>query len=424
MTSFILLQKCVNLIMYYLLLYIGRWSELDILSWLTGRRGWAWMFPNELYVTDVSMARRILDDNSTSYFSKAPVDAESPLSDSMLNDPQRRPDSRRTLQKCLSLPKINNNYVPMFQECTRHLINQWKSSNSTVDMTDACMRLALDIVGQTLLGGTFGACLHEENGNELTRCMLMITREKFTKNKFNGNKMDVYGKDEIKFIDDLVQDIWNNSEQTLDFDNTKLVLFAGSETTATTLALTLLTLAYRKDIQMMLREQLNNRSTTEIEQNESLTLFINEILRFWSIAPFINRRCTRDLLLQNKTGRTLFIPSNSDVNIFTWSIHRSATNYILADEFDITRRSLNKDCYLPFSRGSRMCPGKEFAIRELKVIVAVLLQCVEFEPVTVIPTSDTNKILAQQLFHIDWHHAVLHTQEHVYLKLRFLTSLD
>ncbi|CAF1284761.1 unnamed protein product [Rotaria sp. Silwood1] len=428
MTLSILFEKCINLVLYYLLLYVARWSELETLSWLTRRRGWAWMFPNKLIVVDVHIAHEILVRRSTSHFIKAPVDDESPLSASMLNNSQRRPDSRHALVQRLSPKQISNIYVPIMKECAQYLINRWKSmltlNNSVIDITDACTRLTLDIVGQTLLGGTFGACAHEEDGNQLTHSILMLTREKFTKKTNDDHNTCSNGKDEIKFIDDLVHRRWMNSEQALDFDNTKLVLFAGSETTATALALTLLTLAHHKDIQAMLRDQSIRQINSEIEEDTLFDLFIREILRFWTIAPFVTRRCTRDLVLQIESERTLFIPRESDVNIFTWSIHRSAIYYTRPDEFDLTRVSPNKYCYMPFSIGSRMCPGMEFAVTELKVIVSLLLQYFEFEPTLPLSTRDTDRFLAQQQFHIDWHHSVLHTQHHLYLKLRTLVGSD
>jgi cytochrome P450 len=424
MMLLVLFEKFMNLVLYYLLLYVACWSELDTLSWLARRRGWAWIFPNKLIVVDAHIAHEILVRHSTSHFSKAPVNNESPLSASMLNNSQRRPDSRHTLLQCLSPKQIINIYVPIMQECTQHLINQWKSTltlnNSVVDVTDACTRLTLDIVGQTLLGGTFGACVHEEDGNQLTHCILMLTREKFTKNNNGNHNSCSNGIDEIKFIDDLIHRRWIDSEQALDFDNTKLVLFAGSETTGTALALTLLTLAHRKDIQTMLRDQSMRQVNLEIEGNTLLDSFIREILRFWTIAPFITRRCTHDLDLQIGPQQTLLIPRESNVNIFTWSIHRSPVYYTRPDEFDLTRTSPNKRCYLPFSIGSRMCPGMEFAITELKVIVTLLLQYFEFEPSISLSTFDNDRVLAQQQFHIDWHHSVLHTQHHLYLKLRDL----
>ena len=374
------LEKCLNWILYKILFYILGWSELEILSWLSYQHGgWTWMFPNQLLVIDIDIAHDILVRHSTTHFHKAPVDQQSPLSSSMLNDSQRKPDSRHTLIQNLSPKHISNIYIPIMEQCTQQLINQWKTklNSSTIDITDACTRLTLDIIGQTLLGGTFNACQYEDIGNQLTHSILMLTREKFANRNDKENKFD----DELKFINDLVYQRWINSEQILDFDNTKLVLFAGSETTATALALTLFTLAHRNDIQILLRQHLQQT----------------------------------DLLLQSKSKSTLFIPSHTDVVIFTWAIHRSSNNFIQQNDFHSDRSITNKHSYLPFSKGSRMCPGMEFAIAELKTILSILLQHFQFQPTTTTTSSieDINKYLAQQHFHIDWHHSVLHTQHSI-----------
>lgn len=413
----IFLEKCLNWLLYKILFYILGWSELEILSWLSYQHGgWTWMFPNQLLVIDIDIAHDILVRHSTTHFHKAPVNQQSPLSSSMLNDAQRKPDSRHTLIQNLSPKHISNIYIPMMEQCTQQLIDQWKTklNSFTIDITDVCTRLTLDIIGQTLLGGTFDACQYEDIGNQLTHSILMLTREKFAHGNDKENKFD----DELKFINDLVYQRWINSEQLLDFDNTKLVLFAGSETTATALALTLFTLAHRNDIQILLRQQE--------QQSDLLDSFIQEILRFWSIAPFITRQCTNDLLLQSKSQSTLFIPSQTDVVIFTWAIHRSSNHFIQPNDFHSNRSITNKHTYLPFSKGSRMCPGMEFAITELKTILSLLLQHFHFQPTTITSSPSTssidhiNKYLAQQHFHIDWHHSVLHTQNHLFLTIQNL----
>ncbi|CAF3331702.1 unnamed protein product [Rotaria socialis] len=421
MSLWILFEQYLSLAFYYILIHIFHWSELETLSFLTSKRGWAWMYPNKLLISDADIAHEILVRHSSSHFQKASIHEDSPLSGSMLNDSDRKPHSRSLLVHSLSSKQIKENYIPIILDCTKTLVNYWKSKLASdsmiVDVTDDCARLALDIVGETLIGGTFGACSYDDNGNRLTQSMLHLTRETFTA-KNHEKQIDMNGRHQLDFIDNLIQHRWATSDRTLDFADTKLILFAGSETTATAMALTLLTLAYRNDIQIQLREQLYGLSTFEIIQNSLLDSFIHEILRFWAIAPFITRRSTRDLTCQNSSGRTLLIPNNTDIDILVWSIHRSPLYYIRVDELNITRTYSNKRSYLPFSTGSRMCPGMEFAITELKIIVALLLEQIEFEPLVSISPLDCSQFLSEQQFHIDWYHAVIHTKEHVCLKIR------
>ena len=195
----------------------------------------------------------------------------------------------------------------------------------------------------------------------------------------------------------IIQQTLTHSNHLFDENNLKLFLSAGSETSSTTLSLALLTLAHRQDIQNELRQH-----------DSSFDSFLNEIIRFWCIAPLIARQCTHPISFQQ-----LSIPRHTNVNIFTWAIHRLESN-----QFDCY--STMKDASLSFSKGSRMCPGKEFAINELKIVLSTLIRSIHFEPITN-SSLDSNEIFRQQLFDIDWQHSVLHTKQDIFLKINFLS---
>jgi cytochrome P450 len=75
-------------------------------------------------------------------------------------------------------------------------------------------------------------------------------------------------------------------------------------------------------------------------------------------------------------GTTLLMPA--------WAVHRDEQYYPKPDAFQIQRwrndfeKQLPKGAYFPFSLGPRACPGINFAMMQLKVIVALIAQRFQF----------------------------------------------
>ncbi|CAF0860628.1 unnamed protein product [Didymodactylos carnosus] len=389
-------------------------------------RQWAWLFPNRLILADINAAHYILVKKESD-FSKGHLDDGSPLTGSMLNNPDSKSESKGVLSYYLSSNQIKSTYIPLICECTDHLIRRWKthlmsSKNNNfvkIDLSEYSLRLALDIVGETLLGGTFGACASynsDREGDKLTKCMLKLTLQIFTQQHLTEKIIsEAHSSDEALFIDELVQKRWDmlHKEQSprhqLTIDDTKLLLFAGSETTATTLSLTLLTLAVYQDMQCKLRKELQGLTMENALKNNYLESFLREILRYWTIAPFIKRISTTSSKCPTvNSEKSVYIPRGSEIDILTWSIHHSQAYYKDPYTFSLFRtskqQSKGKCPYLPFSIGARMCPGMQFALTELKIIVALLLEQFEFS----IQKSKKKLMSLEQEFLIDWRHSVLH----------------
>ncbi|CAF1479034.1 unnamed protein product [Rotaria sordida] len=117
---------------------------------------------------------------------------------------------------------------------------------------------------------------------------------------------------------------------------------------------------------------------------------LNETLRLYPPAPLFARQCLREHTIGSEDHRQLRIPVGGTVAINTYVLHRRADFWTRPFEFDYTRwmrdpntglkpKLAHPYCYLPFASGPRNCIGRNFALLEAKVVLAMLVQRCDFE---------------------------------------------
>jgi cytochrome P450 len=176
-------------------------------------------------------------------------------------------------------------------------------------------------------------------------------------------------------------------------DEAMTLIFAGHETTAHALTWTWYLLAKNPDKVAKIREELGsvlNGRRAEVEDLPNLLyleMVVKESLRLlpsvWSYA----RQAQRDLVVEGydiKKGLTVVISHIA--------AGRNPKYYDDPLEFRPERwtrefeRNLPRGAYVPFAAGPRVCLGKQFAMMEMRMILATILQRVEpnlaegFEP--------------------------------------------
>ena len=176
-------------------------------------------------------------------------------------------------------------------------------------------------------------------------------------------------------------------------DEAMTLIFAGHETTAHALTWTWYLLAKNPDKVAKMRDELGsvlNGRRAEVEDLPNLPyleMVVKESLRLlpsvWSYA----RQAQRDLVVEGydiKKGLTVVISHIA--------AGRNPKYYDNPLEFRPERwtrefeRSLPRGAYVPFAAGPRVCIGKQFAMMEMRMILATILQRVEpnlaegFEP--------------------------------------------
>jgi len=83
--------------------------------------------------------------------------------------------------------------------------------------------------------------------------------------------------------------------------------------------------------------------------------------------------------------RSRNIKKGSQIILSPWHLHRHERLWDRPDEFDPDRfgtkegKASSRDAYIPFSAGSRVCPGSGFAMIEGPLILGMLVRAFRFE---------------------------------------------
>lgn len=166
-----------------------------------------------------------------------------------------------------------------------------------------------------------------------------------------------------------------------------LILFAaGHETTANALGFILHLLAKHPDKQDKAYQevsQLNWEEDFEMENLRKLTYIkqcIEEGMRLYPPAYYIDR----ESIVEDEIDGFM-IPKNTMLLLAIYELHRDKRFWDTPEEFSPERfDSSNKkdftDYYFPFGAGPRMCVGNNFAMQEMILTVAEILQRYQLEP--------------------------------------------
>ena len=166
------------------------------------------------------------------------------------------------------------------------------------------------------------------------------------------------------------------------------VLFlAGHETSAAGLAWTLYLLSERQDVQEEARQQvLSAVGNRQLEASDMRNLPLvrdafREALRLYPPLAVITRDTTQPETLAHRQAEEASV-----VFVQSWSLQRNPAIWPDADAFDPARwqcpyaKAAQRQGYLPFGMGPRVCAGASFAMQEAVLLLAMLLRRYRFEP--------------------------------------------
>ncbi|XP_077862946.1 cytochrome P450 4F2-like [Saccoglossus kowalevskii] len=199
----------------------------------------------------------------------------------------------------------------------------------------------------------------------------------------------------IDFLDILLsakdEDGNGLSDQELQ-DEVDTFMFEGHDTTASGLSWCMYYLAKHPEHQRTCQEEidklLNKKAKDEIEwddlgQLRYTTLCIKETLRMKPPVPTIGRELKSPLKFPD--GRS--IPAGYKVIISFSTLHHNSFVWDNPMEYDPTRflpenlKDRSPYAYVPFSAGPRNCIGQNFAMNEMKVVIARTLRRFDLSPV-------------------------------------------
>ena len=171
-------------------------------------------------------------------------------------------------------------------------------------------------------------------------------------------------------------------------DQVAIFFLAGHETSASALAWTLYLLAMYPDWQDKLAEEgaaLTSDFSSVSKLRQTRDVF-REGLRLYPPVPIMVRETACPETMRNRAA-----PKGSQIVLSPWHLHRHERLWDNPDGFDPTRwgtengKKCQRDAYIPFSSGPRVCTGAGFAMVEGVLLLAMLTRQFRFEVTDKVP---------------------------------------
>jgi cytochrome P450 len=170
-------------------------------------------------------------------------------------------------------------------------------------------------------------------------------------------------------------------------DQVMTLMFAGHDTSTSTLTFMLHELARHPQVVRRLHEEQDrvlgaaSPSAQQLEKEMPyLEMVLDEVLRLYPPAWIGPRRATAEFEFGGCT-----VPRDAYVNYCSWASHRLPEVFpepeaFVPERFTRERKAaLPRGAYVPFGGGSRICIGKRFGQTEVKLVATKLLQRLRFE---------------------------------------------
>ena len=191
---------------------------------------------------------------------------------------------------------------------------------------------------------------------------------------------DLFGEDILSLLLSAIDEEGQPMSDEEIEDELMTMLFAGHETTASSLAWSFYWLHRLPEVGEKLREELGSLTDedfTAITKLPYLGAIVSETLRLNPVVVFLSRQLKKPLELMGyrlEAGTSLF-PC-------IYLLHQREDIYPEPQKFKPERfleKSFSPYEFMPFGGGNRRCLGYAFALFEMKLVLATVMSQVEFE---------------------------------------------
>nr|XP_027091872.1 cytochrome P450 734A1-like [Coffea arabica] len=302
-------------------------------------------------------------------------------------------------------------WVPEVVESTQEVLKKWEKgirerNEIEVDVLKEFHILSAEILSKTAFGSNFeeGKHIFELQDQQALLTILALRTVyipglRFLPTRDNRMRWKVEKETRrlIRKLIDREKKAGGNQKCLLSFllwgglpveeviDECQTFYFAGKEAVAIFLTWTLLLLALHQEWQTKAREEVWQAcKNDELPNADNLNDFkivgmvLNEALRLYNPIPDLFREANRNI----KVG-SLDVPAGTQFYLPVTATHHNTDIWGEdADEFNPQRfAELRKHLvsFFPFSLGSRICIGQNFAVMEGKIILAMILKQFSFE---------------------------------------------
>jgi cytochrome P450 len=315
-------------------------------------------------------------------------------------------------QRRLIMPAFHKKEIDRYAEAmmaaTERLLAGWQPGQR-INLIDEMTRLTMNVVLQTLFGldaeqeghalgllleewltlsGTLGAHLIPAGvpGSPVRRLMRVSEQiEAQTFALLAQKKVTLAASHDVLSTLMRTQDEDGSQLTEAEVIGNAVVLFlAGHETSANALSWALFLLSQHPDVARELYAELDAQlggQPPRLDQLSNLPLLdgvINEALRLFPPLAYIMRKAQEPFAMDG-----YHVAANSSVMISHYMTHRLPAIYEEPDRFLPQRWFTLKPSpyeYIPFSAGPRFCIGAQFALLEMKLVLAMIMQRCRLAP--------------------------------------------
>jgi cytochrome P450 len=312
---------------------------------------------------------------------------------------------RKAMQPAFHAKRIAS-YGDLMTRMTQETVASW-DEGAVLDIPAQMMDLTLGITTKAL----FNRDLRDDQAGEAVLRFLELFNERITSPNVlpswfptNANREM---RDAIQIGDDLLQPIIEarraSGEDEGDLlsmlimaqsaDDTGVLtdhqvrneilnLFAaGYEVVAYSATFALYCISQHREVEARLLEELDSvlggrsASADDLAKLPYLEQVIKEAMRLYPVTTLVGRQANEDVMLDGYT-----IPKNAGVIVAPWTLHRHPDFWEDALAFKPERfapdaeAQQHKHAYIPFSTGPRICIGNAFAMMQLQLNLATILQ--------------------------------------------------
>lgn len=313
---------------------------------------------------------------------------------------------RKLAQPAFHTKRISN-YAETMVDCTETLIQGWLE-DARLDVEKEMSDVTIQVVAKTMFGGEVSGI---QTLIQEVRVLLKIMDTRFSRlfqiprwlptseNRTLDATMASMNRLMQGFIEtrrtsgedsgDLLSMLLmardeDNGERMSDKqlrDELMTIFGAGHETTATTLTWVWYLLAIHPEIEAKLHTELDSvlqghrPAMDDLPRLPYTSQVIKEAMRLYPPA-FATSRENSD---ETEIGGITF-PKGTQFLINIYGMHRDSRFFINPDIFDPERfspeseKSIDKNAYLPFGSGPRVCIGNAFAMMEARLLLATMAQ--------------------------------------------------
>ena len=315
--------------------------------------------------------------------------------------------------------KAMGSYLPMMQDIASQLMLKWERMNSddVIDVPRDMIRLTLDTIGVCGFGYRFNSFYREDfhpfiealnRTLSTTQKMRGLPGEKLLKSaQIKQLQLDADYMNNL--VDEIIRERRNQGgdgpEDLLDFmlsgrdartgerlsdENIRYqintFLIAGHETTSGLLSFTIYYLLKNRDVLQRAYAEVDAVLGRNIDEPPSLKqigqlpyvrAILLEALRLWPTAPAFGLAPFKDEVLGGKYA----IPKDTFTTVLIPSLHRDPSVWgedpetFNPDNFSAEAEAARDPAaYKPFGNGQRACIGRQFAIQESILVLAMILQ--------------------------------------------------